>query len=78
MKRKQIFDEEGVKKFAKRLKKVRKDRGFTQEELAYKSGLALSQVARIETARINPTISTVFKIAKTLEVEVKVLFDFSD
>ena len=76
MKRKQIFDEAGILKFALQLKKVRKEKGFSQEELAYSSGLALSQIARIETARINPTLSTIFKIAKTLDVELKELFDF--
>ena len=49
---------------------------MTQEDLAYKSGLALSQIARIETARTNPTLSTIFSIARALEVDLKELFDF--
>ena len=49
---------------------------MTQEDLAYRSDLSLSQIARIETASINPTLSTVFKIARTMEVELKELFDF--
>ena len=76
MERKQIFDEEGLKAFAQRLKEVRKIKNISQEELAYKSGITLSQIARIETAKINPTLSTIFKIARTLEVKLSELFQF--
>ena len=71
-----IFDEEGLKKLAEKLKEVRKKQGFTQEELAYQSELTLSQIARIETMKINPTVSTMFRIARTLDVPVSELFDF--
>lgn len=76
MKRKHIYNQNGVTALAKRIKEVRKLRNFTQEELAYRSGLTLSQIARIETARTNPTISTIFKIAKTLDISLAELFDF--
>lgn len=75
MNRKQIFDEEGVNAFAKRLKEVRKFKGYTQERLAFEADIELSQVARIETSRINPTLSTILRIAKTLGVHPKELFD---
>ena len=58
--RKKIFDKDGVKAFAIQLIKIRTNKGYTQSQLAFESGLSLSQIARIETARINPTISTVF------------------
>ena len=74
--RKLIFDEEGIKAFAIQLKKIRIREGFSQSQLAFESGLSLSQVARIETARINPTLSTVFSLARTLNVPLSVLFDF--
>lgn len=75
-KRKLIFDEEGLRLLAKQLKKVRTEKGFTQEELAYEADITLSQIARIETVQINPTVSTIFKLARTLEVPVSDLFDF--
>ena len=43
------FDEEGLKLLAKRLKEIRAEKGISQEELAYRSELTLSQIARIET-----------------------------
>ena len=71
-----IFDEEGLKLLADKLKEVRAKKGYTQEDLAYESGLTLSQIARIETKKINPTVSTMFKIARTLDVPVSELFTF--
>jgi transcriptional regulator with XRE-family HTH domain len=74
--RKLIFDEEGLKLLAQRLKELRFEKGYTQESLAYESELTLSQIARIETVKINPTVSTMFKIARTLNVPVSALFEF--
>lgn len=74
--RKFIFDEEGLKLLAKRLKEIRSEKGITQEELAYRSELTLSQIARIETIKTNPTISTIFKIVRALEIPLIELFNF--
>lgn len=74
--RKLVFDQKGIEAFAEQLKKIRVREGYTQSQLAFESGLSLSQIARIETARINPTLSTVFTLARTLNVPLKDLFDF--
>ena len=70
------FDEEGLQLLAKRLKEIRSEKGISQEELAYRSELTLSQIARIETSKTNPTISTLFKIIRTLEISPSDLFNF--
>ncbi len=74
--RKKLFDVENIEAFAKNFKAVRKRYGYTQEELAYLSDITLSQIARIETARINPGISTIFRFAKTMNIPVKEFFEF--
>ena len=74
--RKKIFDKDGVKALAIQLIKIRTNKGYTQSQLAFESGLSLSQIARIETARINPTLSTIFTLARTLDIPLKELFDF--
>lgn len=74
--RKRIFDQEGVEKLAALVKKVREDKNVTQEELAHDAGLTLSQIARIETAKGNPTVSTLFAIARALKVRPSVFVDF--
>lgn len=76
IKRKFVFEEDGLKLLAVRLKQLRSEKKITQEELAYRSDLTLSQIARIETVKINPTVSTMFKIAKALDVTLPDLFNF--
>ncbi len=76
-KKKLIFDLVGLMLLAQRLKKLRSEKNITQEELAYRSELTLSQIARIETVKINPTVSTMFRIARALDVSISELFDFS-
>lgn len=70
------FDEEGLRLLAKRLKQIRAEKGISQEELAFRAELTLSQIARIETIKTNPTISTLFKIIRTLEIAPSELFNF--
>jgi transcriptional regulator with XRE-family HTH domain len=74
--RKQLFDEAGLKAFAIHLKKVRVERGFTQESLSYEADISTSQIGRIETATINPTLSTIFQIARAMDIPASRLFEF--
>lgn len=62
--------------FGKHLKVLRAKYGFTQESLAYESDISLSQIARIETGRINPTLCTIVTIAKTLKIPASEMLDF--
>jgi transcriptional regulator with XRE-family HTH domain len=55
---------------AARLKTLRERRGMTQEQLAKKSGVGRSHLARLETGRQDPTLSTIEKLAKALGVKV--------
>lgn len=71
-----VRNEEVLKAFGANLRRIRKEKKFTQEELAYKSGIAFSSIVRIEQGQLNTTISTVAKLAETLEIEKKLLFDF--
>ena len=75
-KRSIIFDEKGIRAFATRLKQLRKELGYTQSQLAFESGISLSQIARIETARINPALSTIFSLARTMNISLCDLFNF--
>jgi transcriptional regulator with XRE-family HTH domain len=74
--RQKIYDIEGLQQLANSLKAERKKKGFTQEQLSYESEITLSQIARIETVKSNPTVSTIFKIARTLNIQVSELFNF--
>ena len=62
--------------FGAHLRKLRKDRGWTIQRLALLSGIEYRQVSDIERAKINTTISTLYKLAKALDIPIKALFDF--
>jgi len=64
-----VRDQEVLDRFALRLKELRRDAELTQEQLSYKSGLTLSQIARIETGKLNSTICTVVVLARALDVD---------
>ncbi len=52
------------------LRRLRIERGDTQEELAHRAGLTVAAFARIERGRANPTWTTVRRIAAALEVSL--------
>ena len=58
-----------------RIRELRNKRGWSQEMLAERAGLSRTYLARLETARQDPTLSTLEKIAKALRVKVSVLVD---
>jgi transcriptional regulator with XRE-family HTH domain len=50
------------------LRRLRIERGDTQEDLAHRAGLTVAAFARIERGKANPTWTTVRRIAAALEV----------
>jgi transcriptional regulator with XRE-family HTH domain len=48
--------------------RLRKQRGYTQEELAERSGLTQQYLSDLERGKRNPTIVTVYEIAQSLGV----------
>lgn len=53
-----------------KIKRLRVDRGMTQKALAKKAGVSREYVARLETGRHDPSLSTLAKLAKALGVPV--------
>lgn len=52
------------------LKRIRKNKGFNQQRVGEKAGMLASTYSRIEGMKVTPTIETVDKIAKALEVDI--------
>lgn len=61
---------------ARAIKKLRRERKMTQENLAYKASVNVSYLAKIENGYINTTIRYLIKLARGLGVRVRDLFDF--
>ena len=58
-----------VERVAMRLKEWRERRGMTEKQLATKAGISRGYLARLETARQDPKLSTLEKLAKALKVD---------
>jgi transcriptional regulator with XRE-family HTH domain len=58
------------KNIAMRIKIPRERQKISQEELAARSGISRGDLARLETGRHDPTITTLEKLAKALKVPV--------
>ncbi len=59
----------------KRLVKFRKQRELSQRGLAEKSGVGHITIARLETGKFDPRLSTLRLLAKALKVKVRDLID---
>ena len=55
--------------FGKTLRHYRKAKGWSQEQLALESGHQRVFISWLETGRKQATISTIFNLAKVLDVE---------
>ena len=62
--------------FPNRIVKLRKEQGFTQQSLADKVTLHVSQIKRYESGVAQPTLETLVRIAKALHVSLdELVFD---
>lgn len=58
-----------IKKVGKNIKKLRTQKGLSQEALSAESNVSASMIGFIETARNDVTLSKIYAIAKALDVE---------
>jgi transcriptional regulator with XRE-family HTH domain len=63
-------DEKFLKKFGANLKKVRKETGVSQEELANDLGFSQAYIPKVESGIVNLSILHIVAIAKRLKVSV--------
>ncbi|MDP2420093.1 helix-turn-helix domain-containing protein [Sediminibacterium sp.] len=70
-----IKNKELVVAVGNRIREFRKERNFSQEDLANEAEIPLSQIGRIERGETNPTISSLHVISIALGIELKQLVD---
>lgn len=61
----------------KQIQKLRESKGISQQDLAAKCNFEKSNMSRLESGRVNPTLSTLEKVANALEVTLVQIFTFS-
>jgi len=62
-------------KYGEAIAKLRKQNGWSQEELAARAKLDPKSVVQIENAKRNPTLKTLQKIASALNVSISKLLE---
>jgi len=61
-------------KFGEKVRELRKKRGLSQEELAFKADLHRTYIGMIERAEKNITLVNIERIANALEIPISELF----
>ncbi len=59
---------------AEQIKNIRKAKNLSQQEVAQRIGIDRAQYSRVETGKSEPTITSLLKIAKALEVDITDFF----
>src|SRR5687767_5920452 len=62
-------------KFGAHVKRLREVRRLTQEELATRSGLAADTIRRLEHQEFSPSLRTLRKVCKGLDLSVAAMFN---
>lgn len=62
-------------KISLKIKFERQKKGFSQEALALEAGLSRNAIWKIESGKVSPTIESLEKIAKALEIDFATLTD---
>lgn len=60
----------------RRIKEIRKSKGFSQEKLAEKAETSPNYLSRMERGTENPTLDMLIKLTSALDVEMWEMFDF--
>lgn len=55
------------------IKRLRESHGATQEDVAFRAGISVGTLSRIECAAANPSWTTVTRIAEALDLTLRVL-----
>ena len=60
--------------FGKRVAFLRKQKGWSQEDLALESGIATSYLCEVEKGKRNPTLNVINRLAKAFGIKIEELF----
>ena len=72
------MNKEILLKFGSKVRKIRKEQGLSQEDLAFKADLHRTYIGMIERGEKNITLINIDKISKALNIKINDLMDFSN
>ena len=59
--------------FGEALRRLREERGLSQEELGYESGYHRTYISQLERGQKSPSIQTIFQLARALNLKPREL-----
>ena len=65
-----------LEKLGDHVKRVRKQKGYSQDRLYLEAGFSRATMSRIEHGLVDPQVFTLARIAETIGVPLKKLVDF--
>lgn len=71
-----MTEEKYLEKLGQQIARIRKEKGFTQVDFANKLEMNRSALAKIETGRVSPQITTLRRIADGLGITLSSLLEF--
>lgn len=60
-----------TRKLALHLRAVREEKGFTQEDLAFKAGINTAYYSHLERGVYSPTMFVIWKLSQALELDLE-------
>lgn len=63
-----------LNKLYNNIKVFRKNKGYSQEKLAEKTGISVDYISLIECGKRTPSVKTIIKISEILEIDVYKFF----
>jgi transcriptional regulator with XRE-family HTH domain len=68
-------EQERLRDFGRRMRELRKEAGFSQEELAHRSHLHRTYISSVERGERNIALLNIYRVAQGLEVSPRILLD---
>jgi transcriptional regulator with XRE-family HTH domain len=65
------------RKFAIRLKEIRKSKGLTQEQICDLTGIEISNYSKMETGKVAPSMSSILRLINFAGFVPNEMFDFN-
>lgn len=72
-----MTERQALKAFGKRVRALRKERGWTQEELAERASLHENYISRLETGEQEPGLFVILRLCRALQAAPDALLRYS-
>jgi len=60
------------------IREIRIEKGLRQEDLGEEIGVSRQTINAIEKGKFDPSLTTAFKLSKTLDLKIEELFQFDE